>query len=56
MVDHSEPGQILPGDKSHHLVVVIAHKHVSLRENVRHIDFVNTTTLTIPKDRNLLKI
>ena len=52
MVNHSESGQILPGHNSHHLIVVVAHKHVPLRENVKNVNFI----LTNPKARNLLKI
>ena len=52
MVNHSESGQILPGHNSHHLIVVVAHKHVPLRENVKNVNFI----LTNPKARNLLNI
>ena len=34
MVDNSEPGQVFSGDHPHHLVVVIAHKHVPLKEDM----------------------
>ena len=38
VVLHSEPGQVLPRDHAHHLVVVIQHQHVPQPQSTKQVE------------------
>ena len=56
MVNHPEPGQVFPCDQSHHLVRVVDHNHVALKDQDIHTNAKFKLNLTKPRALKLLKI